>query len=117
MEIVKQLLVVLHIVGFGVVLGATFSQLPAAKRGVGRITTGLIHGLTTMFITGLVIVGLKYALSEPVDNAKITIKMLVLVTMIITMLVNRKKQNVSPAVFGTIAGLAILNVAFAVMWH
>lgn len=117
MEIVKQLLIVLHIVGFGVVLGATLFQLPAAKRGVGVITTGLIHGLNTMFITGLVVVGISYTMLEPVNKAKIIIKMVVLIAMILTTLVNRKKQSVPPAVFGTIAGLGIFNVLIAVMWH
>ncbi len=117
MEIVKGILVVLHIVGFAAVFGTAMAQLPAVKRGAAVISNGMFHGLTTMFITGILLVGMKYMLDEPVNNFKITVKMLVLIVMIVLALVNRKKENVSAGVLGGIAGLGVVNVALAVLWH
>ncbi len=117
MEIVKGILVVLHIVGFAAVFGSAMAQLPAVKRGAAVITSGLFHGLNTMFLTGILLVGMKYMLDEPVNNLKITLKMAVLIVMIVLTLMNRKKESVSGGVLGAIAGLGVLNVALAVLWH
>lgn len=117
MELLKGVLVVLHIVGFAAVFGASTTQLRAVKFGRAIITPGLIHGLNVMFLTGILLVAMKYALDEPVNNVKITVKMLVLIAMIVITLVNRKKQSVSGGVLGAIAGLSVLNVALAVLWH
>lgn len=116
MEILKGVLVVLHIVGFGAVFGSAVAQLPAVKTGKAVIKAGLFHGLNLMFVTGILLVGMRYMLDEPVNNFKITVKMIVLIVMIVLALVNRKKESVSGAVLGSIAGLGVLNVALAVLW-
>lgn len=117
MQIIQGLLVVLHIIGFGAVFGSALAQLSAARTGRGMITAGLFHGLNTMFLTGILLVGMKYALDEPVDNLKISLKMVVLIVMIVITLLNRKKPGVPAAALGAIAGLAVLNVALAVLWR
>jgi len=116
MEIVKGILVVLHIVGFAAVFGSVLAQLPAVKQGKAAISMGLIHGLNTMVVTGILLVGMKYMLDEPVNNFKITVKLAVLIVMIVLALINRKKPSVSGGVLGAIAGLSVLNVALAVLW-
>lgn len=117
MEIIKGILVVLHIVGFGAVFGSALAQLPAAKIGRARITSGLFHGLNLMFLTGVLLVLMKYALGEPVDNLKISLKMVVLIVMIALTLMNRKKESVTGGIIGAIAGLGVLNVVLAVLWQ
>ena len=116
MEIVKGILVVLHIVGFAAVFGSAMAQLPAVKRGGAVITSGLFHGLNTMMVTGILLVLMKYLLDEPVNNLKIALKMVVLIVMIVLTLMNRKKPSVSGGVLGAIAGLGVVNVALAVLW-
>lgn len=117
MEIVKGILVVLHIIGFAAVFGSAVSQLPAVKAGAARIQNGMLHGLALMFVTGLLLVAMKYMLHEPVNNAKIGAKMAVLIVMVVVVLINRKKVGVSAGVLGSIAGLGVANVALAVLWH
>ena len=117
MEIVKGILVVLHIVGFAAVFGSVMAQMPAVKRGRAIITNGVIHGLSTMFVTGLLLVAMKYMLDEPVNNFKITVKLAVLIAMVIIVLINRKKESVSAGVLGAVAGLGVVNVALAVLWN
>lgn len=117
MEIVKGILVVLHIVGFAAVFGSAVSQLPAVKAGAATIRNGMLHGLALMFATGLLLVAMKYMMHEPVNNAKIGAKLAVLIVMTVLVLVNRKKESVSAGVLGAIAGLGVANVALAVLWH
>lgn len=117
MDIVKGILVVLHIVGFAAVFGSAMAQMPRVKEGAARITNGLFHGLTTMFVTGLLLVAMRYMLDEPVNNAKITVKMAVLIAMTVIVLMNRKKDAISAGVLGAVAGLGVVNVALAVLWN
>lgn len=117
MEILKGILIVVHIVGFAALFGAAVAQLPRARQGAAVVTNGVLHGLALMFATGLLLVAMRYALDEPVDNVKIAVKTLVLIVMAVVVLLNRKKSSVSAAVLGGVAGLGVLNVALAVLWH
>jgi len=116
-EIVKGILVVLHIVGFGAVFGSTLAQLPAMKDARARITPGILHGAWLLLATGLLLVGSIYMLGGQPNNAKIGVKFIVLVVLIVLVLVGRRKQHVSGGILGAIAGLSFLNVALAVLWH
>lgn len=116
MELVRDILVVLHIVGFGVVLGGTLAQLPNVKKGTAKISKGILHGSLLLLVTGLALVGMMYALGGSPNNAKIGVKTVVLLAIIVLVLVNRKKETVSGGVLGAIAGLSAVNVALAVIW-
>ncbi|WP_336651472.1 MULTISPECIES: hypothetical protein [unclassified Leucobacter] len=117
MEIVKGILVVLHLVGFGAVFGGALAQLPAVKAGRARITPGILHGSSLLFATGLLLVASIYMLGNEPNNMKIGVKTLVLIAIIVVILVNRKRDSVPGSVIGAVAGLSLLNVALAVLWH
>ncbi|PRI11518.1 hypothetical protein [Leucobacter massiliensis] len=117
MEIVKGILIVLHLVGFGAVFGSTLAQLPAVKHGRARITPGIMHGANLLLVTGLLLVATIYMTGGQPNNAKITVKLAVLVLIFVLILVNRKKENVPGGMIGAIAGLSVLNVALAVLWN
>ncbi|GAA1784790.1 hypothetical protein GCM10009768_12060 [Leucobacter iarius] len=117
MEILKSILVVLHIVCFGVVMGGALAQLPAVREGRAKISNGLLHGSLGLLVTGLALVGTIYGLGGHPNNMKIGVKLIVLIGLIVLILVNRKKEKISGGVLGAIAGLATLNVALAVLWH
>ncbi|MHA3722813.1 hypothetical protein ACXR2T_02940 [Leucobacter sp. HY1910] len=116
MEIVKGILVVLHIVGFGVVFGGALAQLPRVKEGAAKISAGMMHGAWLLLATGLLLVGMTYALGGKPDNAKIGVKLIVLLAIIVLVLINRKKPQVSGGIIGALAGLSAVNVAIAVLW-
>lgn len=116
MEIVKDIVVVLHIICFAVVFGATLAQLPNVKKGTAKITNGVLHGSLGLLVTGLALVGLMYATDTEPNNAKIGAKTLVLLAIIALVLINRKKEKISGGVLGAIAGLSAVNVALAVIW-
>lgn len=116
MEIVKNILVVLHILSFGIVMGGALAQLPAVKHGTAKISNGMLHGSLALLVTGLVLVGMIYGMNDTPNNAKIGAKTLVLILMIVLILINRKKDKISGGVLGALAGLASLNVVLAVMW-
>lgn len=117
MEIIRNILLILHIVGFAGVAGSAIAQLPKVKEGAAKISGGILHSSWLMLATGLGLVGMMYAGDgDGPNNAKISVKTLVLVAIIVLALVNKKKQPVSGGVLGAILGLSVLNVALAVAW-
>lgn len=117
MDILKGLLIVLHLVGFAMVFGGALAQLPAAKRGEGRVPGLVVWGVVLLLVTGLALVGVAYGLGTPPDNLKITIKSVVLVALAGHVFGIRKKTSVAPAGFIVIAGMALANALLAVLWH
>lgn len=118
MEILRNILLVLHIAGFAGIIGGVMMQMPKVKEGLAKINGAILHGSLLMLVTGLGLVGMFYANGngDSVNNAKIGVKTLVLIVMLVLAIVNKKKSNVSTGTLGAIGGLAILNMVLAVMW-
>ena len=117
MEIVKGILIVLHIAGFAMVFGAALAQLPAVKKGTARVLPIMLWGALLLLVTGLALVGMIYALGGQPNNVKIGVKLIVLLGMIGHILGTRKKENLSAGALYSLAGMALLNVCLAVLWH
>ena len=55
MELIHDLLVLLHLVGFAALFGGAFVQVKGPSRAVNA---AMVHGVLTQLITGLLLVGL-----------------------------------------------------------
>ena len=116
MEILKNVLLVLHIIGFAGIVAGVMSQMPKVREGVAKINGAILHSSWLMLATGLGLVGMVYAVGGQPNNAKIGVKLAMLVAILVIALINKRKPNVGMGVLGTIAGLSVLNVVLAVMW-
>jgi hypothetical protein len=81
----------------------------------------MFHGSVTQVVTGLLLVATAYGLDEgdegsDLDAAKIAVKAVVAVIVLALCSLNRKRPTVSEAVFFSILGLTLLDVAVAVFW-
>jgi hypothetical protein len=114
-EIVYDVLVVLHFLGLASLIGGWLVQTRAA--GERRVVPAMLHGALTQLVTGLAIVGLGEAgLDREYDYPKITVKLLVTAVVVLLVWVNRRKSAIPDGLFFIIGGLSILNVAVAVIW-
>ncbi|MCF8525347.1 MAG: hypothetical protein K9G10_02870 [Rhodoluna sp.] len=119
--IIKSFLVVLHLVGLSALLGGFLVQIKALRAKTAEILPAIVHGAWTAFVTGLLLVGVReWEISlgggHDLDNSKIAIKSVVALTVLVLVMLNRKKKPVSGNVLGTIGGLTFLNVVLAVFW-
>lgn len=112
MKVLFDIALVLHFIGLAALLGSFLVQMKPPR----RITPGYLHGAFTMLATGLLMVGLMYPLGWEPDNAKIGVKLAVLLTVTVIVVANRKKDEVSTAVWGAIGALTITNIVLAVFW-
>lgn len=121
MSILYNALVVLHFIGLAALIGGWMVQMSSSERSVNN---AMFHGALTQLVTGVLLVGLAYPLhdSDPEeyglpDNAKITVKFVILLVILGMILANRKKPQISNGVWGAIGLLAIANVVIAVFWQ
>lgn len=115
MEIVYDIVVVLHFLGLASLIGGWLVQMRA---GGGRhINPAMLHGALTQLVTGVIIVGLgESVLDRDYDYAKITTKLVITAVVLLLVWVNRKKDLIPDGLYYIVGGLSIVNVAIAVLW-
>lgn len=118
MTVVAGVLIVLHLIGWAIVLGGALVSLRPP-----RIPTGMLHGALTALVTGLILAFLltsgAWKPDDEFSNAKLGVKLVV--ALVVTALVawggRRKEKGVPRWLVLSIAGLTALNVAVAVLWR
>lgn len=117
LEIVRLVLLALHILGLAAIVGTFFVQLRAKD---GFATGVVLAGAIAQVVTGLALVGVREASDLGVNNIKIAVKLglalVVLAAAIIAHVQRRRGGKVKPA-FHTAGGLAVVNVLVAVLWQ
>lgn len=120
MSFIFNLLVILHFLGLASLIGGFLVQIKSPQR---EVNMAMLHGALTQLVTGVLLVGLSYPLhkSDPdsyglPDNAKIAVKLVILLVILGLVLANRKKPSITTGVWAAIGGLAIVNVCIAVLW-
>jgi len=113
MEFVENSLLVLHFIGLASLLGGFLVQITSQPRVVNN---AMLHGVLTQLVTGLLLVGVLESEDVEVDQAKVGVKLVVLLVIGALVLLNRGKDAISAAVWGLIGGLTVLNVVIAVFW-
>ena len=117
MEILKNVLLVLHFVGLAAIIGGVMTQIPAFKGGKARVVATIMHGAWLQLITGIALVGIiQGAGLGDVDNIKITVKLVILIVITVLAFMNRKKDRVATWIVPTIGVLALADVVIAVFW-
>src|SRR5688500_2984555 len=86
MDILHEILVFLHLIGFAALFGGLFVQLRSDARVVNA---AMFHGILTQVLTGLLIVGVLEGMDEGPDNVKVGVKLLVAVVIAVLVVANR----------------------------
>ncbi|UFU03866.1 hypothetical protein LQF12_04455 [Ruania suaedae] len=113
MDIVYGIVLVLHLIGWAMVLGGALAGMRA-----GEMNKGMLHGILTALVAGIVMVGLAsagVAGAEP-NNIKIGVKLLIALAVTAMIILGNRREKVTSGYLGGIAGLTTLNVAIAVLW-
>jgi hypothetical protein len=113
MDLLRDLFLILHILGVAAIVGSAVF----VARGVP--TPALLWGARAQVITGLVLTAIAEAGDDPVNHPKIGVKLVVAraVAACAEVANGREKRGDAHATLVHAAGgLAILNVAVAVLW-
>lgn len=117
MELLKESLVVIHLAGMAVLVGAFVLYM---KRKSDFPFTAMMWAAIVQLATGTLLVGLSYALDDAPDNFKITVKSLLATGVLVAAIIGRKRQakgetKLQPF-FHAAGGLAVINLVIAVLW-
>jgi len=114
MDFLENILVLAHLLGMAAIVG---SAVFVAR---GRVTPALVWGARAQLVTGILLVGLAESGDEEVNNAKITVKLVVAIAVAacaeIAAAKERKGQGSRPQLVNAAGALALLNAAIAVLW-
>lgn len=117
MDVVFNIIVVLHFVGLAMLLGAFLLQIAAKEKAVTR---WMFDGAMTQLLTGLIMVGMleSGAMGEAekaeLNTTKIAIKLVIVLVIAVLAAVGRRKQPPQTALWGIIGLLTLTNVVIAV---
>lgn len=117
-EIIKNIVLALHIIGIASLLGGMLVQMKAMKSGTTKILPAIMHGAWTMLATGILLVGMAYmgGHGDNVNNAKITVKLVILIAIVVIALVNRRKEQLAGWVLPSLMALTVANILIATVW-
>jgi len=116
MEILRHIVVYLHIIGFAVLFGAWLVE--AASRRV-RFTRLMNVGLAIAGVTGLVLAA-PWGMDGSPDYIKLGVKLVVLLVIGALLGIGtgrQRKGQLPPALFWSVGVLALLNAGIAVIWR
>jgi hypothetical protein len=116
MTIAQNVLLILHFVGLASLLGGFLVQLRTTPR---VINNAMFHGALLQLITGILLVGVismqkNEAGAEVINNSIVGIKLVVLLIITALIVINRKKEQISDAIWMAIGLLTLLNIVIAV---
>ena len=118
MEILRNILLVLHFVGLASRLGGVLVQLRSMRTGDARILPAILHGAYLQLLTGVALVAvIEGADLDDLNNVKLAVKLLVLLVITVLALVYRRRKTRIPQwVVPGIGALTLLNIVLAVFW-
>ena len=113
MEVARDALLFLHLVGFAALLGGAFVQI---RDSVKVVNSAMLHGALLQVLSGVLLVGVIEGGGDGVNQVKIGVKLAVALVIGVLCWVNRRKEAVPNGLFFGIAVLTLANAAIAVFW-
>ncbi|MXG89441.1 hypothetical protein [Nocardioides flavescens] len=113
METVRLVLLFAHLLGWAALFGGLLAQ---AREPYKRVNAAMRDGVGTAFVTGLLMVGVLEAGDEPVNHAKIAVKLVIGLVLLVLVMANVRKERIPQGLWAGLMLLTALNVAVAVFW-
>lgn len=113
MDLLRHLLLVLHLLGFAALFGGLLVQARRPEKSVNGL---MRDGAGTAFVAGLLLVGVIEADDGSVDHAKIAVKGLIGLAILVLVMANLRKERIATGLWAILLLLTVANVCVAVFW-
>ncbi|WP_232680455.1 hypothetical protein [Nocardioides sp. R-C-SC26] len=113
MDALRLIFLFLHILGFAALIGGLLAQ---AGPGEKRVNGAMRDGAGLAFVAGLALVGVLEAGDTDVNHAKVAVKFLIGLVVLVLVMANTRKERIPQGLWVLLTGLAVVNVAVAVFW-
>ena len=113
MDLARQLLLILHILGFAALFGGLVVQ---ARSDLKVVNGAMRDGIGTAVVTGLALVGVLEAGDEDVNQVKVAVKLVIGLVLLVLVMANLRKERIPTGLWAALLLLTVANVAVAVLW-
>lgn len=113
MDTLRLILLVIHLLGWAALFGGLLAQVDAP---VKKVNAAMRDGVGTAFLAGLALTGVISAGDDPVNGAKISVKLLVGLVLLILVMANLRKEKIPGGLWVGMVVLVVVNVSVAVLW-
>ncbi|MFT4210237.1 MAG: Fe-S protein [Microbacterium sp.] len=117
MEILRSVVVLVHITGFAILFGSWLVEAVARRVRVTRLMT---VGMTIAAVAGLALAA-PWGISYDLDYVKLGVKLVILLVIAALLGIGSARQRraggLSPVIFWLIGILTLANAAIAVIWR
>ncbi|MEN2738101.1 Fe-S protein [Microbacterium sp. X-17] len=117
MEILRGIVVLIHLVGFAILFGSWVVEVVSRRRSLTRL---MAWGLTIAGAAGLILAA-PWGLTEPLNYIKLGTKLLILVVigavLGIGLARQRRTGKVPPVLFWLVGILTLTNATIALLWN
>lgn len=113
MDLLRQILLFAHLLGFAALLGGLLVQLRSAER---RVNSLMRDGAGTAVVAGLALVGVLEAGDGDVNHAKVGVKLVVGLVILVLVMMNLRKERIADGLYYGLIGLTVLDLGVAVFW-
>ncbi|WP_087483739.1 hypothetical protein [Brachybacterium massiliense] len=115
MSVLHTVILLAHIFGTAALVGGWLATFRTPTVGVWQH-----YGAWIQLVTGLLLVGLLEMGDGTVNHMKIGIKLLIVIGIVVAAVIGRRKiargEEVSKGLAHAVGGLALINMAIAVLW-
>ncbi|MGO4383926.1 hypothetical protein [Specibacter sp. RAF43] len=116
MTIVTSILVFLHVLGAAAIVGGWFATFKKPT-----VLPVQLYGAIAQLVTGLALVGLAEAGTDPVNHAKVAVKLVIAVAVLVPAIIGYRKAkaggDVSTGLAHAVGGMALVNIGVATLWN
>ncbi len=114
MEILRNIVFYLHLIGFALLLGGSVAQYLSGKL---RINPAMLGGAAIQVVTGLIL-AVPFGLDpgEKLNDVKLAVKLVIALMILAMTFFSRKREKVNRGHFLAIIGLVLVNAGVAVFW-
>jgi hypothetical protein len=116
MEVLSAIFVAIHIVSAAAIVGGWLAHFKNPT-----VTPSQWWGAWGMIVSGLLLAGFAEMGTEPVNHAKIGVKLVIGLAVFVTALLGRRKENkgepVPTGLAHAVGGLGLINILVAVLWQ
>jgi peptidoglycan/LPS O-acetylase OafA/YrhL len=113
MYVVHLILLVLHILGFAALIGGLLAQFGSAEK---KVNPAMRDGVGLAFLAGLALVGVLEAGDDPVNHAKVAVKGVIGLLLLVLVMANTRKPTIPQGLWAGLLLLSVANVCVAVFW-
>lgn len=113
MEILRLVLLFLHVLGFAALFGGLVVQ---ARNSEKSVNAAMRDGVGTAFLAGLLLVGVLESGDEPVNHAKIGVKFAIGLVLLVLVMANARKPTIPQGLWAGLLLLSVANIAVAIFW-